>query len=71
MPWYRRFKLFDNCGVEVVTDQLIRPSFCLRAGIRHDSDSPLIPDAIAACGEIRPIVQLGRCSFLVPFRHTE
>lgn len=43
-----RFKLFDNSGVEVVTDRLIRPSFCLRAGVRYDSDSPLIPDAIAA-----------------------
>jgi dihydroorotase len=43
-----RFKLFDNSGVEVVTDRLIRPSFCLRAGKRYDADSPLIPDAIAA-----------------------
>ena len=43
-----RFKLSDNSGVEVVTDKLIRPVFCLRDGVRHDSDSPLIPDAIAA-----------------------
>jgi dihydroorotase len=43
-----RFKLSDNSGVEVVTDKLIRPVFCLRAGKRYDSDSPLIPDAIAA-----------------------
>ncbi|MBI1777086.1 MAG: amidohydrolase/deacetylase family metallohydrolase [Proteobacteria bacterium] len=43
-----RFKLSDNSGVEVIADKLIRPSFCLRAGIRHDSDSPLIPEAIAA-----------------------
>lgn len=43
-----RFKLFDNSGVEVVTDRLIRPVFCLRNGKRYDSDSPLIPDAIAA-----------------------
>jgi dihydroorotase len=43
-----RFKLFDNSGVEVVTDKLIRPVFCLRDGARYDSDSPLIPDAIAA-----------------------
>ena len=43
-----RFKLSDNSGVEVVTDKLIRPVFCLRGGVRHDSDSPLIPDAIAA-----------------------
>jgi dihydroorotase len=31
-----------------VSDKLIRPVFCLRDGLRHDSDSPLIPDAIAA-----------------------
>jgi dihydroorotase len=43
-----RFKLSDNSGVEVVTDKLIRPAFCLRGGKRFDSDSPLIPDAIAA-----------------------
>jgi dihydroorotase len=43
-----RFKLSDNSGVEVVTEKLIRPIFCLRAGVRHDSDSPLIPEAIAA-----------------------
>jgi len=43
-----RFKLSDNSGVEVVTDKLIRPVFCLRDGVRHDSDSPLMPDAIAA-----------------------
>jgi dihydroorotase len=43
-----RFKLSDNSGVEVVTDKLIRPLFCLRAGVRHDSNSPLIPEAIAA-----------------------
>jgi dihydroorotase len=43
-----RFKLSDNSGVEVVTDKLIRPVFCLRGGKRFDSDSPLIPDAIAA-----------------------
>jgi dihydroorotase len=43
-----RFKLSDNSGVEVITDRLIRPVFCLRSGVRHDSDSPFIPDAIAA-----------------------
>jgi dihydroorotase len=43
-----RFKLSDNSGVEVVTDKLIRPVFCLRAGKRYDADSPLIPEAIAA-----------------------
>lgn len=43
-----RFKLFDNSGVEVITDKLIRPVFCLRDGTRFDSDSPLIPPAMAA-----------------------
>jgi dihydroorotase len=43
-----RFKLSDNSGVEVVADKLIRPMFCLRDGKRFDSDSPLIPEAIAA-----------------------
>ena len=37
------FKLSDNSGVEVVSDKLIRPVFCLRDGVRHDSDSPLDP----------------------------
>ena len=43
-----KFKLSDNSGVEVVSDKLIRPVFCLREGVRYDSDSPLIPAAIAA-----------------------
>jgi dihydroorotase len=43
-----RFKLFDNSGVEVIAERLIRPAFCLRSGVRHASDSPFIPDAIAA-----------------------
>lgn len=43
-----RFKLSDNSGVEVAADRLIRPDFCLRRGVRHDSDSPFIPDAVAA-----------------------
>jgi dihydroorotase len=43
-----RFKLYDNSGVEVITDRLIRPNFCLRGGVRHEADSPFIPSAIAA-----------------------
>jgi dihydroorotase len=43
-----RFKLFDNSGVEVITDKLVRPVLCLRAGERFDADSPLIPPAFAA-----------------------
>ena len=43
-----RFRLSDNSGVEVVTDTLIRPVFCLRGGVRHEADSPLVPPAIEA-----------------------
>ena len=43
-----RFRLSDNSGVEVVTDTLIRPAFCLRGGTRFDADSPLVPPAIEA-----------------------
>ena len=43
-----RFLLSDNSGAEVVADTLIRPAFCLRAGVRHDADSPLVPPAIEA-----------------------
>ena len=43
-----RFKLSDNSGAQVTSDHLVRPSFCLRAGVRYDADSVLIPDAIAA-----------------------
>ena len=41
-----RFQLTDNSGVEVVTDTLIRPAFCLRGGVRLDADSPLVPPVI-------------------------
>ena len=43
-----RFQLSDNSGVEMVTDTLIRPAFCLRAGERHDTDSPLVPPVMEA-----------------------
>ena len=43
-----RFLLSDNSGAEVVADTLVRPAFCLRAGVRHDADSPLVPPAIEA-----------------------
>ena len=41
-----RFQLSDNSGVEMVTDTLIRPAFCLRGGTRIDADSLLVPPAI-------------------------
>ena len=43
-----RFQLSDNSGVEVVTDTLLRPAFCLRGGVRHAPDSPLVPPVIEA-----------------------
>lgn len=43
-----RFRLSDNSGAEVTADELVRPVLCLRAGVRYDADSPLVPDAIAA-----------------------
>ena len=43
-----RFQLSDNSGVEMVTDTLIRPAFCLRGGTRIDADSLLVPPAIEA-----------------------
>ena len=41
-----RFKLSDNTGVEVVTDRLLRPAWCLATGERFEADSPLVPQAI-------------------------
>ena len=41
-----RFMLSDNSGVEVVTDRLLRPAWCLAAGERFEADSPLVPPAI-------------------------
>ncbi len=43
-----KFKLFDNSGVEVITDKLIHPVLCLKDGVRFDADSPLIPDPVLA-----------------------
>ncbi|RVU35111.1 amidohydrolase/deacetylase family metallohydrolase [Hwanghaeella grinnelliae] len=43
-----KFQLSDNSGTKVASDQLIRPAFCLRAGITYEADSVFIPDAIAA-----------------------
>ena len=43
-----RFKLLDNSGVEVITDKLVRPKFCLRGGEKFEANSPFIPDPIYA-----------------------
>ena len=41
------FELADNSGARVTTTQMIMPDFCLRAGMRYDASSPLVPPAIA------------------------
>jgi dihydroorotase len=38
-----RFELKDNSGRIVLASQMIVPVFALRAGVRHDAVSPLIP----------------------------
>jgi dihydroorotase len=43
-----RFSLRDNGGTEVVTERLLIPAFCLRAGRRVDADAPILPRAVAA-----------------------
>jgi dihydroorotase len=43
-----RFRLGDNEGTQVVTDRMLRPLFCLRAGRRYDAAAPILPLAIAA-----------------------
>ncbi len=41
-----KFKLFDNSGVEVITNELIQPVMCLKDGIVYDADSSLIPPPV-------------------------
>ena len=43
-----RFELADNSGVRVTAEQVIVPVFALRAGLRPDARSPLVPRPIAA-----------------------
>lgn len=43
-----KFKLLDNSGAEEISDRLVRPVLCLKAGRRIDADSPLIPAPMAA-----------------------
>ncbi|MGQ4273753.1 amidohydrolase/deacetylase family metallohydrolase [Terrihabitans sp. B22-R8] len=43
-----RFLLRDNEDTQVISDRLLRPAFCLRAGKRFDADSPILPQAVAA-----------------------
>jgi dihydroorotase len=41
------FPLADNSGVKVIAQEALVPLFCLRAGIRYEADSPLIPPALS------------------------
>jgi len=43
-----RFLLTDNSGEKVTAERMIVPVFCLRAGVRFDADSPLVPMPQAA-----------------------
>jgi dihydroorotase len=43
-----RYVLRDNEKTEVVTDSLLQPVFCLRAGLRHEAMAPILPRAVAA-----------------------
>jgi dihydroorotase len=43
-----RFRLQDNEDTEVVTERLLHPLFCLRAGKRFDADAVILPKAVLA-----------------------
>lgn len=43
-----RWTLRDNEGNQAVTDRLLAPAFCLRAGKRYVADAPILPLAEAA-----------------------
>jgi dihydroorotase len=40
--------LRDNENTKVRTERMLRPAFCLRAGVRHDSDASILPPLAAA-----------------------
>jgi dihydroorotase len=43
-----RFVLKDNEDAEVVTESLVQPAFCLRAGKRFEADTVILPKAVMA-----------------------
>ena len=43
-----RFRLVDNESTEVVTDRMLTPLFCLRAGQHHDAAAQILPEVLAA-----------------------
>jgi len=42
-----RFDLSDNSGVHVTASELLLPDFALRAGVRFDVNSPLVPQPMS------------------------
>ncbi|MET0906490.1 MAG: amidohydrolase family protein, partial [Tardiphaga sp.] len=43
-----KFILRDNEDTKTVSDGLLQPAFCLRAGTRFDAVAPILPAAVAA-----------------------
>jgi dihydroorotase len=43
-----RWVLRDNEGTQLVTDRMLTPAYCLRAGVRYDADASILPAALAA-----------------------
>ncbi|MEX2453656.1 MAG: amidohydrolase/deacetylase family metallohydrolase [Rhodospirillaceae bacterium] len=45
-----RWTLFDNAGAQVTAERMLTPAFCLRAGVRYESDASILPqpDLMAA-----------------------
>jgi dihydroorotase len=43
-----RFRLVDNEETQVITNRLLHPAFCLRAGKRYDADAVILPKAVLA-----------------------
>ena len=43
-----RWALHDNEGTQVITDRMLFPAFCYRAGERFDSNAAILPVAKAA-----------------------
>lgn len=43
-----RWVLQDNESNQVVAERMLKPAFCLRAGVRYAADAPILPMAAAA-----------------------
>ncbi len=38
-----RWRLQDNEGTQVITERMLQPLFCLRAGLRFEANAPILP----------------------------